>query len=65
MATGASGLAAHTGSDLLLVLAVALCMLLVAAWVSVATRTAKGVVSGALLAAPATPATRFADVAEA
>ncbi|WP_079045405.1 MULTISPECIES: TDT family transporter [unclassified Streptomyces] len=53
--TGAAGLARHTGLDALTWLAVALYVALVAAWVAAGTRTALGVVSGALTAAPVPP----------
>ncbi|MFH9608690.1 TDT family transporter [Streptomyces sp. NPDC017448] len=53
--TGAAGLARHTGLDALAWLAVALYVFLVAAWAAAGTRTAGGVVSGALTAAPAPP----------
>ncbi|MDX2779125.1 TDT family transporter, partial [Streptomyces caniscabiei] len=51
-ATGATALARHTGLVALDVLAVALYALLLAAWVTAAVCTARGLVSGALLAAP-------------
>ncbi|MFF6782339.1 C4-dicarboxylate ABC transporter [Streptomyces sp. NPDC012510] len=50
--TGAEGLARHTGLGAFDVLAVALYALLVAAWVTAAVHTARGLVSGELLAAP-------------
>ncbi|WP_405191252.1 TDT family transporter [Streptomyces anulatus] len=53
--TGAAGLARHTGLDALTWLAVALYVALVAAWAAAGTRTALGVVSGALTAAPVPP----------
>lgn len=53
--TGAAGLARHTGLDALTWLAVALYAALVAAWAAAGTRTALGVVSGALTAAPVPP----------
>ncbi|MFD8960566.1 TDT family transporter [Streptomyces anulatus] len=53
--TGAAGLARHTGLDALTWLAVALYVGLVAAWAAAGTRTALGVVSGALTAAPVPP----------
>ncbi|MFB8051884.1 TDT family transporter [Streptomyces rubiginosohelvolus] len=53
--TGAAGLARHTGLDALTWLAVALYVFLVVAWVAAGTRTAGGVVSGALTAAPVPP----------
>lgn len=53
--TGAAGLARHTGSDALTWLSVALYVFLVAAWAAAGARTAGGVVSGALTAAPAPP----------
>lgn len=53
--TGAAGLARHTGLDALTWLAVALYVSLVAAWAAAGTRTALGVVSGALTAAPVPP----------
>ncbi|QFQ96087.1 TDT family transporter [Streptomyces phaeolivaceus] len=51
-ATGAEGLARHTGLVALDVLAVALYVLLLAAWLTAAGCTARGLVSGELLAAP-------------
>ncbi|MBE4736569.1 TDT family transporter [Streptomyces caniscabiei] len=51
-ATGATGLARHTGLVALDVLAVALYALLLTAWVTAAVCTARGLVSGALPAAP-------------
>lgn len=51
-ATGAEGLARHTGLVALDVLAVALYGLLLVAWVTAAASTARGLVSGELLAAP-------------
>ncbi len=51
-ATGATGLARHTGLVALDVLAVALYALLLAAWSVAAVCTARGLVSGGLLAAP-------------
>ncbi|MFV0130748.1 TDT family transporter [Streptomyces sp. HMX112] len=53
--TGAGGLAQHTGLTALRWLAVALYALLVAAWVTAAARTLRGLVGGALLAAPPAP----------
>ncbi|MFI0758676.1 TDT family transporter [Streptomyces anulatus] len=53
--TGAAGLARHTGLDALTWLAVAMYVALVAAWAAAGTRTALGVVSGALTAAPVPP----------
>ncbi|WP_406479763.1 TDT family transporter [Streptomyces sp. NBC_01615] len=50
--TGAEGLARHTGLAAFDVLAVALYVLLVAAWSVAAVRTARGLLSGELLAAP-------------
>jgi tellurite resistance protein TehA-like permease len=50
--TGAEGLARHTGLVAFDGLAVALYVLLVAAWSVAAVRTARGLVSGELLAAP-------------
>ncbi|MGW7418127.1 TDT family transporter [Streptomyces sp. NPDC054863] len=50
--TGAAGLARHTGLDALGWLATGLFVLLVAAWAVTATRTVRGLFSGALLAAP-------------
>ncbi|WP_369245350.1 TDT family transporter [Streptomyces sp. R41] len=50
--TGAEALARHTGLVAFEVLAVALYVLLVAAWSVAAVRTARGLVSGELLAAP-------------
>ncbi|MDX3454999.1 TDT family transporter [Streptomyces sp. ME02-8801-2C] len=51
-ATGAAGLARHTGIAVFGVLAVALYVLLVAAWAGATVRTVRGVVSGELLAGP-------------
>ncbi|MFJ4965092.1 TDT family transporter [Streptomyces sp. NPDC088729] len=51
--TGAAGLARHTGLDAFVWLSAALYAFLVAAWAVTAARTAAGVVSGALTAAPA------------
>ncbi|MEU2430939.1 TDT family transporter [Streptomyces sp. NPDC007861] len=53
--TGAAGLAAHTGLAALEWLAVGLYAFLVGAWAVAATRTLRGLVSGALLAAPRAP----------
>ncbi|ORT59973.1 TDT family transporter [Streptomyces sp. CB03238] len=53
--TGAEGLAQHTGLAALRWLAVVLYVLLVAAWLTAAVRTARGLVGGALLAAPPVP----------
>ncbi|MEV4926662.1 TDT family transporter [Streptomyces roseoverticillatus] len=50
--TGAAGLARHTGLHALTWLAVGLYAVLVAAWAVAAARTAHGLVSGRLLAAP-------------
>ncbi|MFE9767404.1 TDT family transporter [Streptomyces sp. NPDC005808] len=50
--TGAESLARHTGLVAFSVLAVALYVLLVAAWSVAAVRTARGLLSGELLAAP-------------
>jgi C4-dicarboxylate transporter/malic acid transport protein len=50
--TGAAALARHTGLAVYDGLAVALYGLLVAAWLTAAVRTARGVLSGALLAGP-------------
>ncbi|MEU6224317.1 TDT family transporter [Streptomyces sp. NPDC047042] len=50
--TGAAGLARHTGLAVFGVLAVALYVLLVAAWAGAAVRTVRGVLSGELLAGP-------------
>ncbi len=54
MATGASALAARTASNLMTGLAVAVYLLLVSAWVTVASRTARGVAGGSL-PAPSAP----------
>ncbi|MER6162435.1 TDT family transporter [Streptomyces sp. NPDC001868] len=51
-ATGAEGLARHTGLLAFDVLAVALYALLLAAWVTAVARTARGLLRGELLAAP-------------
>ncbi|MFE6772183.1 TDT family transporter [Streptomyces fimicarius] len=53
--TGAAGLARHTGLDALTWLAVALYVFLVVAWAAAGTRTARGLLSGALTAAPVPP----------
>ncbi|NUW02555.1 TDT family transporter [Streptomyces sp. CAI 127] len=53
--TGAAGLARHTGLDALTWLAVALYAFLVVAWAAAGARTVRGVVSGALTAAPVPP----------
>ncbi|MGW3582615.1 TDT family transporter [Streptomyces rubiginosohelvolus] len=53
--TGAAGLARHTGLDALTWLAVALYVFLVVAWAAAGTRTVRGVLSGALTAAPVPP----------
>lgn len=53
--TGAAGLARHTGLTAFTWLAVALYLLLVAAWAVAGLRTLRGLVSGALLAAPQAP----------
>ncbi|MEU5373490.1 TDT family transporter [Streptomyces sp. NPDC005951] len=53
--TGAAGLARHTGLDALTWLAVALYVFLVVAWAAAGSRTVRGVLSGALTAAPAPP----------
>ncbi|MER5983996.1 TDT family transporter [Streptomyces sp. NPDC001787] len=53
--TGAAGLARHTGLDAFTWLAVALYVFLVAAWAVAGARTLRGLVSGALLAAPRAP----------
>ncbi|MCX5344671.1 TDT family transporter [Streptomyces atratus] len=54
--TGAAGLARHTGLTAYTWLAVALYVLLVTAWAVAGVRTLRGLLSGALLAAPQTPA---------
>ncbi|MFB6706844.1 TDT family transporter [Streptomyces sp. NPDC056333] len=53
--TGAAGLARHTGLTAFTWLAVALYVLLVSAWAVAGLRTLRGLVSGALLAAPQAP----------
>lgn len=50
--TGAAGLARHTGLTAYTWLAVALDLLLVTAWAVASVRTARGLIGGALLAAP-------------
>ncbi|MEV0637248.1 TDT family transporter [Streptomyces sp. NPDC050619] len=50
--TGAEALARHTGLLVYDGLAVALCLVLLAAWATAAVHTARGLVSGELLAAP-------------
>ncbi|MFF9352192.1 TDT family transporter [Streptomyces sp. NPDC014734] len=54
--TGAAGLARHTGLTAYTWLAVALYALLVTAWAVAGLRTLRGLLSGALLAAPRAPA---------
>ncbi|MEE4490519.1 TDT family transporter [Streptomyces sp. BE230] len=54
--TGAAGLARHTGLTAFTWLAVALYVLLVAAWAVAGVRTVRGLLSGVLLAAPQKPA---------
>ncbi|MFF4273983.1 TDT family transporter [Streptomyces sp. NPDC001536] len=54
--TGAEGLARHTGLIAFQWLAVALYVVLVAAWATVALHTARGLLSGALLAGPSSAA---------
>ncbi|MFJ4499790.1 TDT family transporter [Streptomyces sp. NPDC088864] len=54
--TGAAGLARHTGLTAFTWLAVALYVLLVSAWAVAGVRTVRGLLSGALLAAPRRPA---------
>lgn len=54
--TGAAGLARHTGLTAFTWLAVALYVLLVTAWAVAGVRTVRGLLSGALLAAPQGPA---------
>ncbi|AXE76949.1 TDT family transporter [Streptomyces atratus] len=54
--TGAAGLARHTGLTAYTWLAVALYVLLVTAWAVAGVRTLRGLLSGALLAAPQAPA---------
>ncbi|MGW2110740.1 TDT family transporter [Streptomyces sp. NPDC001948] len=54
--TGAAGLARHTGLTAYTWLAVALYVLLAAAWAVAGVRTLRGLFSGALLAAPQAPA---------
>ncbi|MCF2525969.1 TDT family transporter [Yinghuangia soli] len=64
--TGATGLAVHTGSTAFKALAVALYVLLVAAWLVVGTRTARGCLSGRLFRTPpAAPAAATATAAAA
>ncbi|WP_434588130.1 TDT family transporter [Streptomyces sp. A5-4] len=53
--TGATGLARHTGLDAFSWLAVALYAVLVTAWAVAAVRTLRGLLGGALLAAPSAP----------
>lgn len=53
--TGAAGLARHTGLAAFTWLAVALYVLLVSAWAVAGLRTLRGLVNGALLAAPQAP----------
>ncbi|MBT2506005.1 TDT family transporter [Streptomyces sp. ISL-98] len=53
--TGAAGLARHTGLDAFSALAAALYAVLVVAWAVAGFRTLRGLVSGALLAAPRAP----------
>ncbi|SEE06262.1 C4-dicarboxylate transporter/malic acid transport protein [Streptomyces sp. 2131.1] len=54
--TGSAGLARHTGLTAFTWLAVALYVLLVSAWAVAGVRTVRGLLSGALLAAPQRPA---------
>lgn len=54
--TGVEGLAQHTGLAALRWLAVGLYVLLLAAWLTAAVRTARGLAGGVLLAAPSVPA---------
>ncbi|NUU23284.1 MAG: TDT family transporter [Streptomycetaceae bacterium] len=65
--TGATALAAHTGSDVFRALAVALYALLLTAWAVVGTHTARGCLSGRLFRTPppppAAPARRPAPLA--
>jgi tellurite resistance protein TehA-like permease len=56
MTLGTSGLALHTGSDLFRVAAVLFYLGLVAAWITVAVRTAGGSLRGTLFRAPGRPA---------
>jgi C4-dicarboxylate transporter/malic acid transport protein len=56
MAEGTSGLALHTGSNLFRVAAVLFYLGLVAAWITVAVRTAGGSLRGTLFLAPGQPA---------
>ncbi|HEY0473756.1 MAG TPA: TDT family transporter [Kribbella sp.] len=58
MVLGTSGLALHTGSDLFRVAAVLFYIGLVAAWITVAVRTARGSLRGALFLAPGQPSAR-------
>lgn len=53
--TGTSALAARTGLHVFVLAAVALYLLLLAAWVTVAVRTVRGAVNGRLFVAPAAP----------
>ncbi|MDO8210207.1 TDT family transporter [Conexibacter sp. CPCC 206217] len=55
MVTGTSALAARTGADALVWLAVALFGLLLVAWATAFVHTARGALSGRLLLSPATP----------
>ncbi|WP_406098524.1 TDT family transporter [Streptomyces sp. NBC_01013] len=61
--TGAAGLARHTGLTAFTWLAVALYVLLVAAWAVAGARTVRGLLSGVLLAAPQGPAPAAAPAA--
>jgi C4-dicarboxylate transporter/malic acid transport protein len=60
---GTSELALHTGSDLFRVAAVLLYLGLVAAWITVALRTARGSLRGTLFLAPGAPAAAPREVA--
>jgi hypothetical protein len=55
MAEGTSGLALHTGSNLFRVAAVVFYLGLVAAWITVAVRTARGSLRGTLFLAAGQP----------
>ncbi|MGW6709148.1 TDT family transporter [Streptomyces sp. NPDC054956] len=63
--TGSTGLAARTGADLFVWAAVALYVLLVAAWAVVGVRTARGALRGTLFLPPPAPAAPVVAVARA
>jgi hypothetical protein len=58
MVLGSSELTLHTGSDLFRTAAVLFYLCLVAAWITVALRTARGSLRGTLFLAPGQPSAR-------